>query len=109
MAGAKIVVLYPQPKDINEFERAYTEDHVPMVNAEKMAGLTKFVATKFVGTPTGDRPPFHRMAELYFTSIQTLQECAQTEHTQKAVEHAVSISSGGAPLFIIAEEEIKTF
>ncbi len=109
MAGAKIVVLYPQPKDVTEFEKAYTEEHVPMVNAEKMTGLTKFVTTKFVGTPTGDTSPFYRMAELHFSSLQALQECAQTEHTQKAVEHAISISTGGTPVFMVAEEEIKIF
>ena len=50
MAGAKIVVLYPRPGDADEFERAYTQEHVPMVDAEQMPGLIKFVATKFVGT-----------------------------------------------------------
>jgi hypothetical protein len=34
MAGAKIVVLYPSPRDVNAFERAYTQNHVPMVTAE---------------------------------------------------------------------------
>ncbi len=109
MAGAKIVVLYPQPKDVARFERDYTEDHVPMVSAEKMKGLTKFVATKVVGTPTGEAAPFYRMAELHFSSMQALQECAQAEHTRRAVEHAVSISSGGPPVFMVAEEESTTF
>ena len=105
MAGAKIVVLYPQPGDVDEFERAYTQEHVPMVDAAKMPGLTKFVATKFVGTPTGEPPPFHRMAELHFSSLQALQECVQTESAQKAVQHAVKISTGGMPVFMVAEEE----
>jgi uncharacterized protein (TIGR02118 family) len=109
MAGAKIVVLYPQPADVDKFERDYTEDHAPMVSAEKMHGLTKFVATRLVGTPTGEAPPFYRMAELHFPSMQALQECARAEHTQRAVEHAVSISSGGMPVFMIAEEETTTF
>lgn len=29
MAGAKLVVLYPYPQDVDAFERAYTEDHAP--------------------------------------------------------------------------------
>jgi hypothetical protein len=28
---------------------------------------------------------------------------------QKVVAHAISISSGGKPLFLVAEEEAKTF
>jgi uncharacterized protein (TIGR02118 family) len=104
MAGAKIVVLYPQPADVSEFERAYTQDHVPLVDSAKLPGLTKFVATKFVGTPSGEAPPFHRMAELHFSSLQALQECVQTEGAQQAVQHAVQISTGGLPVFMVAEE-----
>jgi len=26
MASAKLVVLYPSPRDVKEFERAYTQD-----------------------------------------------------------------------------------
>ena len=31
MAAAKIVVIYPRPTDIAKFEKAYIEDHVPML------------------------------------------------------------------------------
>ena len=105
MAGAKIVVLYPPPADVDQFERDYTQDHVPLVDAAKMPGLNKFVATRFVGTPTGDKPPYHRMAELHFSSLQALQECVQTEGAQQAVQHAVKISTGGTPVFMVAVEE----
>jgi uncharacterized protein (TIGR02118 family) len=105
MAGAKIVVLYPQPADVEQFERDYTQDHVPLVDAAKMPGLVRFVATRFVGTPTGDAPPYHRMAELHFPSLQALQDCVRTEGAQKAVQHAVQISTGGTPVFMVAEEE----
>jgi uncharacterized protein (TIGR02118 family) len=109
MAGAKIVVLYPYPQDVNVFERAYTEEHVPMVNENNLKGITKFVATKVLGTPDGSPPPYYRMAELHFPSLKTLQECASSSGAQEAVAHAVSISSGGKPLILVAEEEIKIF
>jgi uncharacterized protein (TIGR02118 family) len=109
MAGAKLVVLYPYPQDVDAFERAYTEDHVPMVNPETMKGITKFVATKVVGTPDGGTPTFYRTAELHFPSLDVLKECASSESAQKAVAHAVSISSGGKPIFLIAEAETTNF
>ena len=109
MAGTKLVVLYPHPQDVNAFERAYTEDHLPMVNEDTMKGITKFVATKVVGTADGSAPPFYRIAELHFSSIEALQECASSASAQEAVAHAVSISSGGRPLFLVAEEETTTF
>jgi uncharacterized protein (TIGR02118 family) len=109
MAGAKLVVLYPYPQDVDAFERAYTEEHVPMVNQDTMKGISKFVATKIVGTADGSAPPFYRTAELHFPSAEALQECASSEGAQEAVAHAVSISSGGRPLFLVAEEETTTF
>ena len=109
MAGAKIVVLYPYPQDVDTFERAYKEDHVPMVNPQLLKGITSFVATKMLGTPDGSTPPFYRMAELHFPSIEALKECASSESAQKVVAHAVSISSGGMPSVLIAEEETINF
>jgi uncharacterized protein (TIGR02118 family) len=109
MAGAKLVVLYPYPKDVAAFERLYTEEHIPMVNADALKGLSKFVATKMVGTPDGSPPPFYRMAELHFPSLDSLQAAAGSDAAQKAVAHAVSISSGGAPIFLVAEEETTAF
>ncbi len=109
MAEAKVVVLYPYPQDVNAFERAYREEHVPLVNENTLKGIKKFVATKVLGTADGSAPPFYRIAELHFASLQDLQECAASAGAQKTMAHAVSISSGGKPLFLIAEEDISTF
>jgi uncharacterized protein (TIGR02118 family) len=109
MAGAKIVVLYPYPQDVDGFERAYREEHAPMVNGNNMKGISKFVATKVVGTADGSAPPFYRIAELHFPSLEALQASASSTSAQEVVAHAVSISSGGKPLVLIAEEETTNF
>jgi len=109
MAGAKIVVLYPAPRDPTAFERAYREEHSPMVTPTSFPGLTRFVATRISGTADGKPAPFARIAELHFPSLQALQTAAGTESAKRTVAHAVSISSGGPPIFLIAEEETKTF
>lgn len=109
MAGAKLVVLYPYPRDVNVFERLYTKDHAPMVNPQMLKGITKFVASKVIGTPDGSNPPFYRVAELHFPSLAALQAAAASPSAQQAVSHAVSISSGGTPVFLVAEEETTTF
>jgi len=109
MAGAKIVVIYPYPQDVDTFERAYTEEHVPLVGTQTLKGLTKFVATKIVGTADGSQPPFYRLAELHFASMDALKECAASPGAQAAVGHAISISSGGVPIFMIGEEETRTY
>jgi uncharacterized protein (TIGR02118 family) len=109
MAGAKIVVLYPAPSDPAAFERAYREDHAPLVTPTTFPGLTRFVASRISGTADAGPAPFARIAELHFPSLQTLQAAAGTEPAKRAVAHAVSISSGGPPLFLIAEEETTSF
>jgi uncharacterized protein (TIGR02118 family) len=109
MASAKLIVIYPSPRDVSTFERAYTQDHAPMVTPQNFNGLKKFVASKVVGTPDGSAAPFYRVAELHFPSIDALQAAAASPSAQKAVAHAVSISSGGKPIFLVAEEDAKTF
>jgi hypothetical protein len=64
---------------------------------------------KILATPDGNAPPLYRIAELHFPSLANLHEAAASASAQQAVAHAVSISSGGKPVFLIAEEETKTF
>ena len=97
MAGVKFMVMYPRPQDIDTFEhlyqdeevpigdglsseyagtfeafeKLYQEEHVPMI-LDKLVGKTRFVATRVVGTSNGTRPPFYRIAEVYFPSLQVL-------------------------------------
>lgn len=108
MADIKIVVIYPRPTDLEAFERAYVDEHIPLA-MEKIKGVTKFVATKVIGTPDGSTPPYYRIAEFYFPSMLALQECAASAGTQEAVAHAIAISTGGPPIVLISEQETTTF
>jgi uncharacterized protein (TIGR02118 family) len=105
----KLVVIYPRPDDIEAFETVYNRDHVPMAVA-KLGGKTKIVASKIVGSPQGT-PPFqlHRIAEIHFPSMEALQACAASDGGKQTLANAVAISSGGAPIFLVAEEEVFAF
>jgi uncharacterized protein (TIGR02118 family) len=107
MAGVKLVVMYPRPKDVDAFEKVYQTEHVPMA-VEKLAGKTKLVATKVNGSPQGTAP-FYRIAEVHFPSMEALQACAASQCGQETIGHAVKISSGGPPVIMIAEEESFNF
>jgi len=107
MAGAKFIVVYPRPKNLEAFEKTYRDEHVPMAVA-KLAGKTKIVATKVLDSPQGT-PPFYRIAEIHFPSLEALQTCAASEGAKETLAHAVSISTGGTPIFLVAEEETFTF
>lgn len=107
MAGVKFIVIYPRPKDIDAFEKVYQKEHVPMA-VKNLVGKTKFVATKVLDSPQGT-PPFYRIAEIHFPSMDALQACAASEGTKATLAHAVTISTGGSPIFLVAEEETFNF
>jgi uncharacterized protein (TIGR02118 family) len=107
MAGVKFMVIYPRPKDIEAFEKVYQEKHVPMA-VENFIGKTKLVATKVLNSPQGT-PPFYRIAEVHFPSMEALETCAASQGAKETLAHAASISTGGTPIFLIAEEETFTF
>jgi uncharacterized protein (TIGR02118 family) len=107
MADVKLMVIYPRPKDVDVFEKVYQDEHAPLAVA-KLDGKTKIVATKILGSPQGTAP-FYRIAEVYFPSMQALEACAASEGGKEALTHAVKISTGGTPIFLVAEEETFTF
>jgi uncharacterized protein (TIGR02118 family) len=99
----KLIVLYPPPTDSAVFERRYTSEHAPMVS-EKIPGLTKFIAARVLGSPMGTAP-YHRVAELYFDSMEALQAAMGSAGGQSTVAHAMEISTGGPPVVLIAEDD----
>ena len=99
----KLIVVYPVPVDAVTFERRYHTEHVPLVQG-KLPGLRKFVAARVLGTPTG-AAPYQRVAELYFDSLDSLQAAMASAEGQAAVAHAIEISTGGAPVVLIAEDD----
>jgi uncharacterized protein (TIGR02118 family) len=109
MAGVKLIVMYPMPKDMDAFERAYSEEHIPMAAPIfQTAGATKAVLTK-ISVPSAGKAPFHRIAEIHFASAEALQSCAASQAGRNALAHAAEISNGGAPIIMTAEEDVVTF
>jgi uncharacterized protein (TIGR02118 family) len=107
MAAAKLVVIYPRPTDIDAFEKRYLEEHVPMA-VEKLVGKTKIVTTKAVGSPQGI-PPFYRIAEIHFPSMKDLEACTASQGAKETLANAFTISTGGPPVILVAEEETFNF
>src|SRR5215472_17954401 len=99
MPDVKLIVIYPRPKDVDAFERIYQNEHVPLAVAN-LEGKTKIVATKVVDSPQ-NLPPFYRIAEVYFPSMEALEACAGSDGGRETLAHAVKISTGGAPIFLV--------
>lgn len=108
MKAAKLIVMYPVPTDLETFERRYADEHVPMA-VEKLAGKTRFVASLVLSNADKTAAAFHRIAEVYFPSLNDLETCLNSPGGQETAAHAVEISSGGAPLFMISEVETFDF
>ena len=107
MSSAKLIVAYPQPVDIDAFEKLYAEEHVPLAVA-KLVGRTKIVATKIIASPQG-KPQFYRVAQVHFPSLKVLEECAASAGGKETLANALKISSGGPPVIMIALEDNFTF
>src|ERR1700692_3723199 len=107
MTSVKLIVADLQPTDASAFERIYQQEHVPMAIAN-LEGKTKMVATKTLQSPQGG-PPFYRIAEVHFPSMEALQRCAESAGGKETLAHAAKISSGGPPVIMIAEEDTFTF
>jgi uncharacterized protein (TIGR02118 family) len=103
MSDAKLMAMYPLPKNVHAFKKIYQNEHVPLAVA-KLGGKTKIVATKILGSPQGIAP-FYPIAQVYFPSMQALEGCAASYGGKKAIAHTVKISSGGVPIFLVAGEE----
>lgn len=100
---AHLLILYPTPKDSAVFDRAYREEHLPYAGP-KLTGATG-VATKRVVGPAFAPPPYHMMSDVSFPSIEALKACAASQGGQEALQHAASISTGGAPLLMVVTED----
>jgi uncharacterized protein (TIGR02118 family) len=105
MAEVKLTMMYPTPADVEAFEKAYVEEHLPLL-AREMSGHTKFVATRVLAAVREEHPPFHRIAEFYYPSGSELEQALTSEGAQQTVAHAASISTGGPPVILVGEEEL---
>ena len=101
--SVKFLVLYPTPKDSEQFDRRYEGEHLPMGKAN-LIGATGLASYRILGSPAG-KSPFGRLTEVSFPTMKALQECAALPGAQKTMAHAVEISTGGAPHFMIVDQE----
>jgi uncharacterized protein (TIGR02118 family) len=99
----KLLVLYPTPADPEQFDRRYEREHLPMGKAS-LIGATSLASYRILGSPAG-KSPFARLTEVTFPTMKAVQECAALPGAKKTLAHAVEISTGGAPHFMIVEVE----
>jgi uncharacterized protein (TIGR02118 family) len=94
----KLIVLFGHPDDVSAFEDHWASQHVPLV--QKISNVRQVEAAKVVGTPDGSEPPYHRVAELSFDSMDEMQAAMGSAEGQEAVGDLQNFASGGVTVLV---------
>ncbi|MEP6949584.1 MAG: EthD family reductase [Ginsengibacter sp.] len=101
----RLTVLYPQPTDIDQFEKDY-QAHIQLLHEKTgIPGDAKpYTITRFQQTPTG-LPPYYLMFSMPFNSPEDLQSAMSSQGMQEVDSDAQRISTGGGPVMMIGNED----
>lgn len=93
----KLTVLYGQPKDAAAFEKYYAETHMPIASKMK---IRKIELSKVIGTPDGSKPPFYRIADVYFDDAAHMQQAMASAEGQATVGDLSNFATGGVTVLV---------
>ena len=100
----KLIVLYPQPTDVQQFEADYVK-HLALLHEKAgiPADIKPYTITKMLPTPEGV-PQFYQMFSMPFESPEALQATMASAGMQEVGADAARISTGGSPIILIGHE-----
>lgn len=103
-SGVKLMVLYPQPADIAQFEDDYRA-HLRLLHRalDIPEDERPYTVTRFFTTPDGPAPYF-QLFTLTFASREALQQARARPGMQEVAADAARISSGGPPVVLVGSE-----
>ena len=103
---ARMVVIYPTPKNIEAFDRHYFEIHVPL--AKKIPGLRKYeVSDGPIATPAG-ASNIHRIGMLYFDDLAAIEKAfASPEGRAAGADRRVfAPDESGVQMFLFGSRDV---
>ncbi|AYG62782.1 EthD family reductase [Rhizobium jaguaris] len=103
---ARMVVIYPTPKNVEEFDRHYFEIHVPL--AKKIPGLRKYeVNDGPIATPIGSTT-IHRIGTLYFDDLAAIEKAFASSEGQAAGadRRIFAPDDSGVQMFLFDNKEV---
>ena len=92
-----LTVLYGHPDDPAAFESYYASTHGPLV--DKIDGLQSW-SSRLVDSMDGSQPPYYRIAELAFPSLEQLQSSMGSDSGQAAANDIPNFASGGVTMMV---------
>ena len=102
--SAHLLVMYPQPKNAEAFDRAYREEHLPYAGP-RLEGATAVVSQRVLSS-NGKQGPYYAISDVVFPSLDTLLACAGSTGAAEALRHASSISTGGPPTVVMVSDDL---
>src|SRR5262245_28410564 len=81
--SVQLLVIYPPPKDLAEFDRAYREEHLPFAGP-RLVGATGVKTKRVLGAP-GGKPLAHWISVVDFPNAEVAKACAQSKGGREAL------------------------
>ncbi len=96
---AMMTVIYKIPKDMDAFEKHYFEVHIPL--AKQLPGLIKYEINDGLITSTTGHSEVHRIANLYFDSMEAMMSAFRSEIGQQcAADRKVLASNDEVQIYL---------
>jgi uncharacterized protein (TIGR02118 family) len=104
MSDVKLIVLYPYPPDVEQFNRGY-QAHLKLLHAKMQIPehVKPYTVTIFAETPQG-KPAYYQMFSMPFPSVEALQQAASSPAMLEVSADAARVSTGGAPVILVGIE-----
>jgi uncharacterized protein (TIGR02118 family) len=97
--AARLIVLYPPPRDTKAFERDYFENHMPLMR--RLVGLDVVLTTHRVSNAVGARQEIYRVAEIEFGSMDALRTYVASDRAREGQVSSEKVSTGGQPTYLV--------
>ena len=92
----KLKALFGPPEDPEAFEEYYANQHLPL--AAKIPNVQRFESGRVHAVDDG-KPPYHRIAELWFESAERMGEALSSPEGEAATVDLPNFATGGATFF----------
>ena len=97
---AKLIALYRKPEDVQAFDRAYFEIHIPLVR--KIPGLQRVQISRVTGAPRGE-PELYLITEMYFADGAAMDQAMSSPENIEAGKTLMRFARGLVS-FVYAED-----
>ncbi|MGM7700210.1 EthD family reductase [Pseudalkalibacillus sp. Hm43] len=96
----KLIALYRNPENKEEFDEHYFNTHSPIT--AKIPGLRKMEVTKIVGSPMGGSD-YHLLCEMYYDDHDALKAAMKTDEAKASGKDLMGFA-GDLVTLMIGEE-----